>query len=202
MAKHVHTVTDSDIPKYDKPAFWAALKEGRLLFCSGSAAISHAIEQATNSPWSHIAMVIKVYDVWCVLEAIYQHGVTITPMWQYIDRYEGDLVLCRRIDPTTRKELDYQDAVQKGLMLLGRDYATLGLVKQGLHRIFTMLPAEMNDEDCYCSGLQWIMSTATPYPFSSPQGGAPAPEDEWNDATVEPIGALLQVHEAAKAATV
>lgn len=202
MAKHIQAV-GSELSNLvaTRDRFWASLREGLLLFCSGSAKISHAIEGATKSPWSHIAMVIKIYDQWCVLEAVWPHGVTITPLWQYIDRYEGDLVLCRRLatdGPGLGLEYDHAKEIRKGIELLGRDYAAVGLVKEGLHRIFTMLPPETNGTACYCSGLQWLMSKDGPYPFSSPSGGAPSPEDCWLDNTVVPI--CVRLYEKAKAA--
>jgi hypothetical protein len=199
MADHVSSVKGSSIPAVSKDQFWASLREGYLLFCSGRAVISQAIEDATRSPWSHIAMVIRIYGQWCVLEAVYAHGVTITPIWQYIDRYDGDLVLCKRM--VDGKDLDQSQAILKGIALLGREYATAGLVKEGLHRIFTDLSPEMNSTECYCSGLQWLMSQATISPFpQSPKGGAPTPEDEFTDSTVIPICVLPYEMAAAQGA--
>lgn len=198
MAEHIRQVRGSAIPAVAKDDFWSSLREGYLLFCSGRAAISDAIEDATHSPWSHVAMVVRIYDQWCVLEAVFGHGVTFTPIWQYIDRYDGDLVLCKRV--VNGADVNQGAAILKGIELLGRDYAVAGLVKEGLHRIFTALPAEMNDRQCYCSGLQWLMSQSTPYPFPSPKGGAPAPEDEYVDPTVIPVCALLYEHAQAASA--
>lgn len=190
MAKHVASPALANILAVQKNGFWALLQEGMLLFCSGTRVESRAIEDATSSPWSHVAMVIRVYNQWCVLESVWPQGVCITPIWQYVDRYPGDLVLASRT--IAGRTLDQTPAILKGIELLGRSYAAAGLVKEGLHRLLPDLPAETNARSCYCSGLQWIMSQATAYPFpASPKGGAPAPEDLWTDPSVQPVAVLL-----------
>src|SRR5581483_8237768 len=118
MANHINSVKGSAIPAVSKEQFYAELRTGYFLVCSGSAAISHAIEDATKSPWSHVAMVVLLFDEWCVLEAVYPHGVTFTPIEQYVDRYEGDIVLCKRA--VDGADMDQTAAIKKGISLLGR----------------------------------------------------------------------------------
>ncbi len=195
--KHIDSLSELKAIAVDKPTFWNSLRSGMLLFVSGKAPISHAIEQATRSPWSHIGMVFAPFQcdgspvgVWMLIEAVFPHGVGINPLVGYIEG-PADLVLAKRVDPATGQEIDYRPAVRTELELAGREYAALGLLKQGLHRLDNRLPPEWNNRECYCSGLQWLGSRATTHPFNAIDG-APSPEDEWIDASVVPVCALLK----------
>jgi Permuted papain-like amidase enzyme, YaeF/YiiX, C92 family len=173
--KHISSISDLTQYAMDKPRFWGGLVEGQLLFPIGSAAISHAIDRATGSILSHVATVVKYRGQWCVFEAIWPHGVVLTPLWRYIDGGEA-LVLCKRVDPATGREIDMSPALDATVNYLGRDYAALGLVKEGLHLACQALPPEMNDKACYCSGVTKLVNDKTSLPYPWQQGGAPSPE--------------------------
>ncbi len=188
--KHVGAVSELASIAVNKAGFWSSLCEGQLLFVSGNEEISHAIEDATRSPWSHIATIVKYYYSWAVQEAVWPHGVTITPLWHYIDSGLG-LVLAKRVNPATGEDIAMLPSILAGFQLLGRDYAALGLVKEGLHRIFPGLPPEMNDKDCYCSGDVALCSIPTPVPYPM-TNGAPSPEDIWAHDSTQAVCALLE----------
>jgi hypothetical protein len=194
--KHIDSLSELKSVAVDKAAFYASLRSGMLLFVSGKEPISHAIEKCTHSPWSHIGMVyMPCFDdgtpvgIWMLIEAVYPHGVGTNPLGTYIEGPD-DLVLVKRVD-LLGADIDQRPAIRTELSLSGRDYAAFGLVREGLHRLDHYLPAEWNTQKCYCSGMQWLGSLKTTRPFPAPNG-APAPEDEWVDASVVAVCALLK----------
>lgn len=175
--KHIDSIAELHGYAVDKPHFWAALKEGQLLFPIGRAAISHAIDAATHSILSHVGTVTRYRNDWCLFEAVWPHGVVLTPLWHYIDGVE-DLILCHRIDPATGCEVDMTPALDAGPNYLGANYAALGLLKEGAHLMYpSLLPPEINDsQSCYCSGVTELICEQTSLPYPKQQGGAPTPE--------------------------
>ncbi len=177
MAPHLNSLMDLAPCAVDKANFWSRLRPGRLLYCNGSEEISDAIEDACKSLLSHIAMIVQFYGTWCVIEAVWPHGVVITPAEHYIENYEGTLILCRRVDPAGN-DVDETPSILEMRKHLGEDYAASGLVKQGLHLIFKGFPPECSDRQIYCSGLQNLGSLATSAPFypNYKIDGQPSPE--------------------------
>ncbi len=174
--KHIGSISELQSYAVNKPHFWCLLQEGQLLFPIGRAVISHAIDAACKSILSHVATVVLYRKQWCVFEAIWPHGVVITPIWRYIDGDE-DLILCKRIDPATGKDIDMTPALDATVNYLGADYATLGLLKEGLHLLYPALPAEVNDTaHAYCSGVTELINERTSVPYPKQEGGAPSPE--------------------------
>jgi hypothetical protein len=120
--------------------------------------------------------VVRYRGQWCVFEAIWPHGVVITPIWKYIDSSE-DLILCKRVDPATGKDIDMTPALDASVNYLGANYAAMGLLKEGLHLLNPALPPELNDnQSCYCSGVTQLINTRTSLPYPLQEGGAPSPE--------------------------
>ena len=175
--QHIQSISELQSYAVGKPAFWDALMEGQLLFPIGTEEISHAIDDATKSILSHVATVVKYRGQWCVFEAVWPHGVVITPICRYIDGGE-DLILCKRIDPATGKDIDMTPALDDSVNYLGADYAAIGLLKEGLHLVCpSLLPAELNNNQSdYCSGVTQLINRKTSVPYPLQEGGAPTPE--------------------------
>lgn len=186
MASHIKSIASSDIPKVDRRGFYTAARHGMFLFTSGRAAISHAIEDCTDSPWSHIAMVwmSPSIPIWLTLEATFEQGVHVGRLRDYVDGYQGDLVLAECPELTT-DEIDL--AITAGLQRLGNHYDTDGLIKTAIARALHH-QAQPNACRQYCSELQWYMRQATKHPLAHWE----TPELGWLDATVYPVCALLK----------
>jgi hypothetical protein len=207
MAKHIDHISELQALAVGKPEFYSRLRSGMLLFCIGKAEISKAIQKATKSPLSHIGMIYMPcfedgapVGLWTLIEAVYPHGVGMNPLESYVEGPE-DLILCKRVDPNG-KDIDQRAAILAELKMCGHGYAALGLVKEGLHRMVPALPAECSTNEVYCSGLQHIGSTNTIFPFAAPDGGEPAPEDEYVDPSVVVVAAMIkQALAAAKGAS-
>jgi Permuted papain-like amidase enzyme, YaeF/YiiX, C92 family len=192
MATHINSVADLEpFACCDKAAFWHVLEEGQILYVVGNAEISKAIQTATHSLLSHVGTIVKYQGEWCLFEAIFPHGVVITPLWKYIEG--GEVIILTRRVSAGGMPIDQAPALNATLSYLGLNYAALGLVKEGLHRVFPCLPPELNQRSCYCSGVTWKISQATVLPFpAAADGGAPAPEDLWRHQTTQVICALVR----------
>lgn len=97
MAQHIDSVAASTIQKVTKAQFYTLMRPGDLVFCWNRAAISLGIEKFTGGP-SHV---LRVWTAdwareWLTCEATIDQGVHYGRFSDYMDRYNGDLVLCRR----------------------------------------------------------------------------------------------------------
>lgn len=167
------------------------IRPGDLLFCSGRETISRVIEGSTASPWSHVLMV-WLAGLWCpqwlTLEATFSKGVHVGLLADYIDGYDGELVLTNR--PVLSPQM-IQAELERGLSLLDDSYDWQQEVSIAARKLIKSLPLIEPKKELYCSGLQYAMSLATPYPLQRLEACYPTPEDNWTDPTVTPICALL-----------
>ena len=64
---------------------------GDLMLCSGSSSMSRIIQWATNSPWSHVAFVVRVdsIDRIMVVESVETIGVRTVRLSSYLSDYRG-----------------------------------------------------------------------------------------------------------------
>lgn len=197
MAIHIDNVKSSDIRQVDKIRFYEQLEWGDLIFCCGHALISEEIEAITNSPFSHVLMAWLPAGAteWLTLEATFHRGVHVGRLSEYVDGYDGELVMTRR---PVLKSAEKTSALNVGLSLLGEAYDWQQEVSIAAHRLVHALPIDKPGKAFYCSGLQYFMSLATPYPLRRPGANYPTPEDLWIDATVIPICALPNPRQSRK----
>lgn len=82
----------------------ARLKTGDLLLCSGTGVFSELIQQATRSPWSHVALIVRLDAIERVMlfESVETVGVRAIPLSRYLLDYDhrgcaypGGLVVVR-----------------------------------------------------------------------------------------------------------
>lgn len=190
MALHIDSVAGSALPRVTKGEFYTRIRPGDLLFCWGSAEVSKVIKDLTDGP-SHV---LKIWTPgewarqWLTLESTIDRGVHVGLLSDYIDRYEGDIVLARR-KVLTQSMIEAELA--RGLSLLNYTYDWQQEVSIAARKLIKSLPLLMPKDELYCSGLQYAMSIATPYPLKRPAASMPTPEDNWTDPTVEAVCALL-----------
>lgn len=110
----------------------AHLCTGDILMASGQYAFSRLIMQATESCWSHVALILRIeqLDRVMVLESIEGAGVRMTPLREYVLDFEGTGVGYRgRI--VIARHRDFADAAKAGRVIpmaqkafdaLGRHY--------------------------------------------------------------------------------
>ena len=108
-------------PATDYAALRPELRTGDLLLCSGTGWFSRMIQAATQSTWSHIAVIVRleVIDRIMVLESLEPVGVRAVPLTKYLHDYDsqgnpypGRMCLARHRDFATR-------ATAEGLAQLG-----------------------------------------------------------------------------------
>jgi hypothetical protein len=197
MAIHIDNVESSGIRQVDKPGFYAQLEWGDLIFCCGRERISEEIEAITRSPFSHVLMawLPEGATQWLTLESTFHRGVHVGKLSDYMDAYDGDLVLARRPVLTADEN---RCALNVGLSVLEDAYDWRQEVSIAAHRLIHALPIERPQKEFYCSGLQYFMSLATPYPLRRPGANYPTPEDLWSDPTVIPVCTLPNPNQSRK----
>lgn len=198
MAIHIDNVKSSGIREVDKLEFYEQLHWSDLIFCCGREAISKEIEAITHSPFSHVLMAWLPDGAtqWLTLESTFHRGVHVGKLSDYVDTYDGDLVMTRR---TVLTDAEKMSALNVGLSVLGNAYDWQQEVSIAAHRLIHALPIERPQKEFYCSGLQYFMSLATPYPLRRPGVNYPTPEDLWIDPTVIPICALANPRQSRNA---
>lgn len=191
MAEHIHSIKDCTLPKVSKEVFYSKLQGGDLIFCSGRASISKGIEFVTSSPFSHVLMTWTTgyAGQWLTLESTIDKGVHVGLLSDYVDGYNGDLVLARR---PLLSLTDIMQEVKAGLTALDDTYDWRQEVSIVGHKLIKALPIVEPKKEYYCSGLQYFMSLATKYPLKKPGPNYPTPEDNYTDSTVQGICALLK----------
>lgn len=192
MAAHIRSIAESGITTVTKGELYQQIRPGDLLFCSGREAISRAIEDATASPWSHVLMAWMAgpwCQQWLTLEATFSKGVHVGVLADYVDRYDGNLVLASR--PALSPEM-IQAELDRGLSLLDESYDWQQEVSIAVRKLIKSLPLIEPKNELYCSGLQYAMSLATLYPLQRASASYPTPEDNWTDPTVQPVCALIR----------
>lgn len=95
----------NDLPEQNYEAIRALVQTGDLALCSGNKVFSHAIRWATNSPWSHIAMIVRLeeLDRVMVVEAVAKIGVRVLPLSRFVTGpnhkpFPGRIVIARHAD--------------------------------------------------------------------------------------------------------
>lgn len=189
MAPHIDSVANSGIPAVDKAAFYHLLQGGDLVFCSGKADISIAIERETQSPFSHVLMawVPSWSNEWLTLEATINRGVHIGRLGDYIDNYNGELILARRALLT---ESMIQAEMNAGFALLDDQYNWQEEVTYAAHKLVKLFPIDHPDGRLYCSGLIQVISRATPFPIQDNGPIMTTPDGVWTDSTVTAVCVL------------
>ena len=111
------------------------IKSGDILLCSGNAAFSNMIKQATQSVWSHVAFILRLDAInrIMVLESVESIGVRVIPLSNYVfdyngtERgYEGRLMLARHHDLQSKNIVNLS---KTAIDLLGYPYGTEEIVR-------------------------------------------------------------------------
>jgi hypothetical protein len=97
----------TDLPPLSYAELRAQVRTGDIAICSGTQMFSRAIRWATGSPWSHVALILRVeeLDRVFVLEAVERIGVRMLPLSRFVIEdsarnrpYPGDIVIARHAD--------------------------------------------------------------------------------------------------------
>lgn len=169
-----------------------ALRSGDLFFCSGDYKVSELIQRVTDSPWSHVGVILFARDIDRVLllESVEDVGVRLVPVSKYLIDYEhgkpyaGPLVFARRTG------VDEAAAVQMakfGVDQLTKPYDN-GEIAEIVARIALGVGRRQPDGGFICSELVAACYQAAELAIPSGAGGFTTPEDVWLDPAVAPLG--------------
>jgi hypothetical protein len=192
MAQHIDSIRTSGIPQVSKADFYTSLVWGDLIFAQGNYAISKGIEQITKSPLSHVLMVWLPFpsSEWLTLESTSDKGVHIGRVTDYVDKYNGDLVLCRR---KLTDEQKYK-ALKFGFALLDDKYDARQEAKIVAHKLCSLYPVSASKNEFFCSSLmqQLGIYQLAPFKTASIPGEMDTPEDIFTDPSVETVCSLVK----------
>jgi len=79
MAAHIESKDIKAFPVLPYPDLRAKLKSGDILFTSGDYLVSKAIQKVTDSPWSHVGIVLRLdsIDRMLLLESVEDMGCVL-----------------------------------------------------------------------------------------------------------------------------
>ncbi len=130
----------------------STINTGDLLFCSGSKVISRAIQAITGSPYSHVALVIRMLSIdrLLLLEAAWPYGVRVVPLSSYLKDwngsgrpYPGYLLIARHAEMRVKEET-LSLFLSAMVDILGHPYSLRRFVRLGLREIAAIVGLRFN----------------------------------------------------------
>lgn len=123
------------------------IRTGDLLLCSGTKPVSRIIQTATRSPYSHVALVVRMLSIDRVLllEAEWPYGVRVVSLssyfkdWKSCDKpYPGHLLVARHAKLDTDNEDVLLMFLSELVDILGRPYSLRRVLRIGLREIVAL----------------------------------------------------------------
>lgn len=123
------------------------IRSGDLLFCSGAKPISRIIQSATRSPYSHVALVVRMLSIdrLLLLEAEWPYGVRAVPLSSYFKdwngcgmHYPGYLLVARHARLDADNEAALPMFLSELVDNLGRRYSLRRALRIGLREIVAL----------------------------------------------------------------
>lgn len=131
-------------------ALRARLQTGDLLLCSGRGVFSELIQHVTDSPWSHVGLIVRLdaLDRILLLESVETFGVRAVPLSRYLTDYEqgqpypGGLVVVRhRTLAHDKSANDIQRMLQFAVDHFGNAYNRQDIVRIAARIVGNALPS-------------------------------------------------------------
>lgn len=168
------------------------LRTGDLLFTSGDYLLSQAIQHVTDSPWSHVGMIVRLKEIDRVLllESVEDGGVRFAPLSKYTTDYEdgkpyrGRLVAARVSDLQPRA---VRDLTHFGCDELTRPYDKDEVAKI-LARVALGIGKKERDREYICSELVYECFAHAGREFWNDGKGFISPGMIWLDSKVKFLG--------------
>ena len=191
------------------------VRTGDLLLCAGNSGLSRMIQRATRSPWSHVALVLRVesIDRVLVVESVESVGVRAVPLTHYVGDavtgrpgYDGELLIARHRGVARLDDAHLRQVLRIATDLLGREYDTreilriAGRILAGQRRGETLedAPTPLRRDDAYiCSEFVWECLRAAEIEIAHDSRGFIAPCDFLADPSVEPLFRIQPHRESA-----
>lgn len=122
----------------------ANIRTGDLMLCCGAEPISRLIQTATRSPFSHVALVVRMMSIdrLLLLESEWPYGVRVVPMSSYFNdwngtgkAYSGHLLVARHAAVNVESEATLSTFLSALVDALGRPYSLWRLIRMGLREL-------------------------------------------------------------------
>ena len=198
----------TELPEHDYETIRKLVRTGDLALCSGEAPFSRLIQWATDSSWSHIAMIVRLEDLdrVMVVEAVAKIGVRIVPLSRFLSGgdaaartpFHGKVIIARHDDFAAR-------AAGAGLRKLdtfafdrlGSPFSTVEIAKIGF-RIFLgafgvrVPPMASPNHEYFCS--EYLAECLKRIDIHIPWDGRGfiAPDDFASDPKVRPVARVAR----------
>ena len=147
-----HTFPSAPVLPYNR-ALRDRLQTGDLLLCSGRGVFSTLIQQVTDSPWSHVALIVRLDTIDRVLlfESIESVGVRAVALSRYLSDddleghpYPGGLAIVRhRTFARDRPALNIQRMLQFAVDHFGSAYNHPQIVRIAARVLSHALPPDL-----------------------------------------------------------
>ena len=192
MAAHLSAGDLAALPVQTYDSLRSILRSGDLLFCSGNYTVSKLIETGTNSPWSHVGIILcaeKINRV-LLLESVEDVGVRLAPLSKYLrdyqdgQPYDGAMTLARDERVT--------DANVTAIAQFGADQLTDPYDNEEIGEIIARIALGRGRKSAtsgyICSELVEACFKAADIVIQAGAGGFTTPEDVWADPSVSLLG--------------
>lgn len=195
MADHMEArdIKSLDVLNYED--LRAGIRSGDLMFASGDYLVSKTIQQVTDSPWSHVGILLRFdrLDRVLLLESVEDMGVRLVPLSKYLVDYDngkpyrGRVVLarCGGVSKGGIEEL-----ARFGIDELTRPYDREEIAAI-VARIALGLGRRRQNRAYICSELVYECFDKAGKEFAYNRLGFISPEDIWRDDKVTMVGRLL-----------
>jgi hypothetical protein len=192
-------------PPMDYDALRDQVRTGDLLLCSGRAFFSRAIQWATGSRWSHVAVIVRLepIDRIVVLEAVESAGVRARTLSSFfhgsatgLPAYRGDLLVARHLDfedaaaPERLKELSQFALDRFGCRYDGREVFRI-LLRIVMGRFRANSPAVPVGQAMICSEYAYVCFERLGLQVPWDRRGFIAPADFARDPRIVPVATVL-----------
>jgi hypothetical protein len=142
------------------------VRTGDIFLCSGDDSFSRAIRAATKSPWSHVALALRLDDIdrVMVLESVAKLGVRTVPVSSFISQtssgrkpFPGRILLARHSAfATSVQRPDIVRMADFAVDRFGAPFATKEIIKIGLRVAMGFFAVKMpamlvSDDEFICS---------------------------------------------------
>ncbi|OGS93153.1 MAG: hypothetical protein A2061_04385 [Gallionellales bacterium GWA2_59_43] len=132
------------LPVADYRDIRAELRTGDLLFCIGAKPVSRAVQRITHSPYSHVALVVRMLSIdrILLLGAEWPYGVRVVSLSSYLSDwngsgkpYPGHLVVGRHSGLDLKCDEVLKIFLSELIDVLGQRYSLRRVLRMGLREL-------------------------------------------------------------------
>lgn len=169
------------------------IKMGDLLFCSGNYLVSELIKKASDSIFSHVALLFYWNEHILVLESVEDDGVRVIPLSHYLYNYEnskrkyiGEIYVARHKEIDNLDKEKIRRMFNTAVNLLNRNYDKVEIAKI-VARIGLGIGRHKDNDEYICSEFVDECFKQLEIEFQRDSMGFIVPEHIAADINIEPL---------------